>query len=80
VVKNDWSYTSAHPTFLHGVDTDLYLYLYLYLYECKLKLLTRQIRSWELKKNCLKFFTIIIIIVIILSVTKLDSLSCIQKP
>jgi len=26
-VKNDWSYTSAHHTFLHGVDTDLYLYL-----------------------------------------------------
>jgi hypothetical protein len=26
-VKNDWSYTSAHPTFLRGVDTDLYLYL-----------------------------------------------------
>jgi hypothetical protein len=47
-VKNDWGYTSAHPTFLHGVDTDLYLYLY--LYECKLKVLPRPIRSWELKK------------------------------
>jgi hypothetical protein len=57
-VKNDWSYTSAHPKFLHGVDTDLYLYLYLYLYECKLKVrvLPRQIRSWRLKKFFFEVF------------------------
>jgi len=47
-VKNDWSYTSAHPTFLCGVDTNIYLYLY--LYECKLKISPRPIHIWELKK------------------------------
>ena len=31
------------------MDTNLYFYLY--LYEWKLKVLPRQIRSWELRKN-----------------------------
>jgi hypothetical protein len=74
-VKNDWSYMSAHPTFLCGVDTNIYLYLY----EYKLKISPRH-PYLGIKKNCLKFFTIIIIIVIILIVTKLASLLFVQSP